>query len=203
MNIPTPYKIGAALCIPVLITSASVLDVQAQQREQVNTVILDDSKLTINGTSNVNDFECVYEEKFEQDTLQHTIDIDEAIAEVDGEQLILVVDSFDCGKRGINKDFRNTLKSDVYPTIELDLKKVIQQDPELITAEVDITLAGVTQTYQVNFEDIVFYEEGFIEVQGTQPVKMTDFGIKPPRALFGLIKVNDELDINFTLRIIQ
>lgn len=196
-------KIGAYLCIPVLMTSALVSDANAQQREQINTVILDDSKLTINGTSNVNDFECVYEEEFQEDTLQHTVAIDEAIAEVDGEQLILTIDSFDCGKRGINRDFRNTLKSDLYPTIQLDLKKVVQQDAERITAEVDITLAGVTRTYMVNFEEITYHEEGFLEVTGTQPVNMSDFGLNPPRALFGLIKVNDELDINFTLRIIQ
>jgi hypothetical protein len=203
MNHRMFLKTGALAFSMFTISALPGYSVYAQQTQQVNSVILDDSKLTINGTSNVNDFECIYDEEFEEDTLSHTINIDEAIAEVEGEQLVLVVDSFDCGKRGINRDFRNTLKSDVYPTIELDLKKVIRVPGEPISAEVDITLAGVTKSYLVEFGEVKFYEEGFVEVLGTQPVQMSDFGIEPPRALFGLIKVNDELDINFTLRIIQ
>ncbi|HCD52754.1 MAG TPA: hypothetical protein DEQ34_09925 [Balneolaceae bacterium] len=193
----------------VLILSAGLLyslavpkTATAWQNRESNSIILESGKLKINGTSNVNDFECVYDEEIEEDETKHYVDVQEATYEISGDELILEVDSFDCGKKVINRDFRKTLKSDKYPNINVELVKVFRVDGAPSQADVAITIAEVTNTYRVTLHDVSIEEESAV-IGGTQIVKMTDFALTPPTALFGLIKVNDELEINFTLRIKQ
>lgn len=174
----------------------------AQKTVEVESLILEGSKLSINGTSNVNDFECIYDEEFETDTLKHVVQVEEAIVVLDGDELELEIDSFDCGKRGINRDFRNTLKSKVYPNIQIELVKVIAQNEIPVEAEVLASLAGVTNRYILELSNLSIHEE-HTQFEGTLTLKMSDFNLSPPTALFGLIKVRDQLDINFLLKIRQ
>lgn len=186
----------------VLILFLFPMSIMSQERSSVQSVILNESKLRINGTSNVNDFECVYEEELESDTLFHQVELAEAFANIQGDRLELVVESFDCGKRGINRDFRNTLKSKQYPNIHIEVLQVTAQNGIPEWATIAIELAGVTNTYEVDLKDVSI-DNGQIQVFGEQNLRMSDFGLKPPTALFGLIKVRDRLKISFTLQVIQ
>jgi hypothetical protein len=179
-----------------------VTEAFAWQDRQVSSVIMNGSKLKINGTSNITDFECIYDEEIENDTLTHYVDVEEAFVEVGGDDLRLEIDSFDCGKNGINRDFRKALRSDEYPNIDIRLVKVIRTEGEPVEADVAISLAGATNQYTVALQDVSVDGEAAI-IGGTQIINMTDFGIAPPTALFGLIKVDNTLEINFTLRIKQ
>lgn len=176
--------------------------VYAQENIPVQSILLEGSKLRINGTSNVNDFSCLYDEAFETDTLRHLIKVGEDLVEVGGDELDLKIDSFDCGKRGINRDFRNTLKSKEYPFIVVELISVQNENGIPSKADVNISLAGESKDYAVPLENISF-DKGIFTVQGEQVLNMTDFNIDPPSALLGLIKVKDRLTIQFSLRIKQ
>lgn len=190
-------------CIPILlILFLFPISIMAQEQSSVQSVILNESKLRINGTSNVNDFECVYEEELESDTLFHEVELAEAFANIQGDRLELVVESFDCGKRGINRDFRNTLKSKQYPNIHIEVLQVTAKNDIPDKATVAIELAGVTNTYEVDLKNVSI-DNDLIQVLGEQNLRMSDFGLKPPTALFGLIKVRDRLKISFTLQVIQ
>ena len=189
-----PLLIGIVL----LSTSSGVL---AQDRT-VEQVILEERSLSINGTSNVNDFECNYLSISEPDTLEYEVEAKESVIEVEGDNLSMYVESFDCGKKGINRDFRKTLLSDKYPTIDVTLERLIHEKSRPVIAEVLISLAGVSRLYQVDISSQT--KEGEInKIQGTQVIKLSDFNLKPPRALFGLVKVSDEMDIHFTLSVKQ
>ncbi len=174
----------------------------AFQSDESGSVSLDGSKLTINGTSNVNDFRCIYDEDSASGTASNEQydAIQNASTSTSEDVLVLVVDSFDCGKRGINRDFRNTLKSDIYPTIHVELIDVVRKNEIPAMAIVNISLVGITKEYSVELGE-AYVEDGDTLVPGTQIINMSDFNIEPPRALFGLIKVRDELTIQFSLRI--
>ena len=174
--------------------------VLAQQHTSVQTIVLNQSKLRIYGTSNVTDFECLYDNDFEQDTLSHQLNIMGSGVLVQGDSLPLVVDSFDCGKRAINKDFKNTLKYKEFPDIDIELLEVFSTNTIPDRASVAITLAGVTRQYEVELKEEPS-ANGVIIISGTQRLFMTDFNLNPPRALFGLIKVSDELMISFELNV--
>ena len=190
--------------IPVLVpifALCPLVGVHAQSRT-VETVILDQSSLEIKGSSNVNDFDCRYNEPIMPDTLYHEIEIEPSEVKVKGDNISMYVESFDCGKKGINRDFRKTLKSNEYPTIDVTLERLIYDDDQPVIAEVLIYLAGISRMYQLDFTSLT-QEEGTNRIHGSQIIKMSDFNLEPPKALFGLVKVNDEMTINFTLNVRQ
>lgn len=176
-------------------------DIIAFQNSESGSVTLDSNKLTINGTSNVNDFKCVYEEDVEEGANRSNADDSTREAHKPEAELVLIVDSFDCGKRGINRDFRNTLKSDIYPTINVELIEVIRKDDIPTVAIVNISMVGVTREYGVELGE-AYVDNDETLVPGSQNIKMSDFGLDPPSALLGLIKVRDELTIQFSLRVL-
>jgi len=43
--------------------------------------------------------------------------------------------------------------------------------------------------------------DGTVKATGMVPIKMTDYGIKPPTAIFGRLKTGDEVKVNFELTV--
>ncbi len=160
-----------------------------------------ESKLSINGKSNVNDFQCESEHKLQQDSLDFNYHFTGDTLTVDGVSLSLQVDQFDCGKSAINRDFRSTLKYKEYPFIQIVLNELVLEDTADIVpieAKVTITIAGVDRRYTVPLTAFSSMEDRVI-VGGNKILYMTDFGLTPPSPLFGLVQVSDELNIVFDL----
>ncbi len=174
------------------------MTLNAQEIISVKSTILGESNLSILGTSNVRDFECLYEGDFQVDTLSHFLTIENEIIRVKGDSLKLKIDTFDCGKRGINRDFRGSLQSDEFPTIDISLLNFSPSDELLEEAKVLIYLAGAQKKYVLEFIS-TYQDNGVVKIEGEQKLAMTDFNIDPPTTFFGLIKVQDELTIKFTL----
>lgn len=164
----------------------------------------DESKLSINGTSNVTDFRCNSEHHLEQDTLSYDYHYTGNVINVDGVTLNLEIDQFDCGKRGINRDFKSTLKYKKHPFIQLTLNELVMADSSDLApqhARVTIEIAEVQREYVVPLLAFSSSEKQIV-VEGRKTLYMSDFGLKPPSPLFGLIQVSDELEIDFQLVII-
>jgi hypothetical protein len=45
--------------------------------------------------------------------------------------------------------------------------------------------------------------DGVVSATGDQAIKMTAFGIKPPRLMLGTLRVGDQLKVKFTLKAAQ
>ncbi|MFD2533313.1 hypothetical protein [Gracilimonas halophila] len=189
-------KILPTLLIPALCTFPVLT-----QAQDGKVRLSDESKLSIKGKSNVNEFRCQAEHDLQQDSLNYFYQVSGDTVTVNGVLLALEIDQFDCGKRAINRDFRSTLKYKEYPFIEIILNELVLADPSDIIPEealVTIRIAGVEQKYTVPLHSFSSSEEHFT-VGGNKVLYMTDFGLTPPSPMFGLIKVDDELDIQFDL----
>jgi hypothetical protein len=189
-------KILPTLLIPALCTLPVLTQAQNGKAR-----LSDESKLSIKGKSNVNEFSCQSEHELQQDSLDFTYSVQEDTVTVNGVSLSLEIDQFDCGKRAINRDFRSTLKYQEHPFIEIILNELVLADSSEIVPQqalVTIKIAGVEQQYSVPLHSFSSSEEQFI-VGGNKILYMTDFGLTPPSPMFGLIKVDDELDIQFDL----
>lgn len=163
--------------------------------------ISDESKLSINGTSNVTDFRCQSEHQLQRDSLDFNYIYQGDIITINGVSLSLEVNKFDCGKKGINRDFKSTLKYKEYPFIKITLNELVLQDStDLVpqSAHVTIQIADSARNYTVPLNAFLSSEERVI-VGGNKVLKMTDFGLTPPAPLFGLIQVSDELEIVFEM----
>lgn len=169
----------------------------ARQTNEVNFLILENSKLRINGTSNVTDFQCIYKDRISADTLKQSITFGDTLT-ISGDKITIAVGSLDCGKKVINRDLQKTLQASKYPTLELGLLTVEISDTTPFNALLEITIAEVTQnrfieinSFENNDDQLVFSGKG--------KILLTDFGLDPPTALFGLIKVSNEIEIMFDL----
>ncbi len=163
------------------------------------------SKVSIDGTSNVKDFTCASNNLFApQNAELHSEGLEKISFTNTG--LEFSIGSLDCKNNGMNKDLMKAMKADQYPLISV----------KLITAELDhgktLSLSGWT-TIKINVSISMAgsTKHAFIIVKGTQTgnslyhfvgqysMLMTDYGVTPPTALFGMVKVKDAIIVKFDL----
>ncbi len=190
--------------VVILFVSALVLflvpeNASARQINEVKSIILEDSKLRINGTSNVNDFECFYDAPISSDTLYQTVTFGDSLF-ISGEAVQFQTESFDCGKRAINRDMQSTLKAKEFPFMELELVAVEITDEVPFGAKLSITIAGTNRLENVEITDYS-RTDSTIRFSGSGDILLTDFNLKPPTALFGLVKVDNQIKISFDLSV--
>lgn len=162
------------------------------------TIDKDQSRLWIEGRSNVNQFSCraatydtmVSAPAAEDGQLDVEVDID--------------VEGFDCGKRRMNRDLYETLLSDTHPKISFEYTDTeeISFDESLdlyhLKVKGNLTVAGHTKEIKFPMQaDVV--ENGTMMATGQTELKMTDYNVEPPRALLGMVRVDDLLTVHFEL----
>jgi polyisoprenoid-binding protein YceI len=106
----------------------------------------------------------------------------------------------DMGQAMDNKTYA-ALKADANPEIifALDVPlKLVQVNPNRPSLSVkgNLTLAGVSRPVIMQISSFTM-GRGKLQFEGTQAISMTDFGIKPPTALFGTIKARPGIIIYF------
>jgi hypothetical protein len=163
-------------------------------------VISESSSLSVNGSTNINKFSCEILAYDKTDTL--TISKSSNGVILSG-NVGLSIKSFDCHNSIMTHDLRKTLKEDQYPMLHisfLSLNKLpdLSARPELITGMVDIEIAGVRKRFEVNYQ-ITRDAQKAIHLLGSRDINFSDFNLKPPRKLGGMIKTNDKLSVDFHL----
>ncbi|MTE27721.1 YceI family protein [Winogradskyella ouciana] len=161
-----------------------------------------ESELIIKGHSNVNDFQCQYDITELSDSIAISYRMVGDNLSFSKAKLELKSLSFNCGNKGINKDFNKLLKSDVYPKIRIDLVSAESsiEDSELVVT-VDITICGISKSYEILIQ--VNKRNGDLLVCGTLPIDINDFQLEPPKKMLGLIKVSNEIEIDFSLVVVK
>ena len=120
-------------------------------------------------------------------------------------EVIIPVRQLKSGKKGMDAVMHDAMKQEKFPRIEykmLDLKPKAGAAAGGSKTEFNatglITVAGVTKTntMPVTIERV---ETTRLKVSGATPLKMTDFGIKPPapEIALGLIKTGDDVKLSF------
>ncbi len=165
------------------------------------------SNLTIAGTSNVNSFTCLCNETFLKRTVRITTIDSIQTLKFSNALLKLPTKSMDCANSRMNSDLCDALKADQYPYIVIELHEVNLRSAGARVAKgewVDVkAIANLTITnvckpliMDVKMKKIAGDKYRFV---CSKDLKMTDFKVDPPTALFGLIKVHNEIKINLDL----
>lgn len=183
------------LCLMLCVT----IKVAAQNGSEKKMVqILADSELTITGDTNINKFLCGFDTKRLERAKEITFTQQGNIIKFQNAILTLNNRGFDCGNKGINKDFHTLLRTEEYPTISLELTELKVQSNTQALAKVKITIAGKNKNYTLPVQIIDTPVDCFT---GTLKLDINDFGLKPPKKMFGLIVVKEDIEINFNLTI--
>lgn len=170
-------------------------------------LIGEQSTLALNGSSNVNRFSCACTQKFTPMELHATMSSNRTIATFEHSVLKITTTKLDCGQKLMNRDMYETLKAERYPQILIELKKVhfplgiaLDDCAEWVEldAETVITIAGAARKVPLKVKARNLSANRF-QFKSAQTVNMTDFGITPPTAMMGAVKVKDAISINFDL----
>jgi polyisoprenoid-binding protein YceI len=155
------------------------------------------SNVIIKGTSTLHDWESVAEKTEANLSISDLNDTSIETLNVKVEVL-----SIKSGKKLMDKLTYKALKADKYPMITFIFKEgnVIKEDTKFVYIKLigDLTIAGVTKNVAVQTK--INKTGKNIALEGEYKLKMTDFGIKPPRALLGTIKTGNEITIEFNLK---
>ncbi|PQV51148.1 polyisoprenoid-binding protein YceI [Jejuia pallidilutea] len=153
------------------------------------------SSLVVYGTSNIHDWD-IKTESYDgaitfEDVSQGTL---KAL------NITVIAESLKSGKNGMDKNTYKALKTDDYKNIRFTLLKVNTITPKgentyAVEATGNLNIAGKTNA--INIEFVVEIANNQVKLVGEKKIKMTDYNIEPPKALFGTITTGDEVIIKF------
>jgi len=191
----------------VLIVLAITLATQHVRSQTLvhRLIVQPSSTLTIEGTTNINSYECAIIRYAGNDTLVlHEGGRNIRPVFVKG-SVELDASRCDCGIAPMTADFRKAINSKEYPSIIIDFisferMPVYGTDPDKFQGILKISLAGVTKLFEVNCT-INATHAGIIHLMGTRVFLFSDFNITPPTRMLGAIKVNESLSVSFHLQL--
>lgn len=100
----------------------------------------------------------------------------------------------------MNRIMLDAMKAKTYPEIRYELTEASGMtgtaESFVVKTRGKLTVAGVTRDVQMDVTASKSGERRYI-LSGTAPLKMTDFGIKPPTAMMGAIKSADDIKVSF------
>ena len=163
-------------------------------------------RIAIDGTTNVSPYQCALFERPGNDTMQVYSYTKNNLFYLENAIVKLRTKSFKCNNRAMTSDFLDALKSDKHPWVNIafdyfNLTKPLFEMPlqRNVPVHFYVTIAGIKRGYLIPFE-MVKLEKTMLSVNGRINIKMSDFKIIPPEALFGAIKVQDEISMLFNVR---
>lgn len=158
--------------------------------------------MIIRGTSSLHDWQCRVEQI--AGTVTAIVDGNQ-LREVRGAAITAHVNSIRSIRedgtyyeKGMDKNIYRAMKPEQHPTVTFTVNKVTAgAGVTTVTASGSLKIAGVTKPVSIT-ASVKTNADGLI-IEGKLPVKMTDYSIDPPTALFGTIKTGNEVDVHFKM----
>lgn len=117
---------------------------------------------------------------------------------VTGVDVVVPVLGLKSGKEALDKNLYKSLKAETNPNIKFHME-TYQVAANKIEAKGKLTVAGAEIALPIA---VTAVREGeLVRLKGDVPLKMTQFGIKPPTMMMGALKVKDDVTVSFDLLI--
>lgn len=175
----------------------------------IKVLVQPQSMLQIQGKTNVNSFQCYCAPPasvvgFNAESSSETQKINFKKA-----ALTVLTKSLDCRHKIMNRDMYQMLKAEHYPTITLSISQVLIPIHSInarwkltgpIATEAYLTLAGIKRKIDL----LVTISQPFSNIYrftAKKSLLLTDFGLTPPTALMGMVKVKNEIILDIDLYI--
>ncbi len=167
-------------------------------------IVLPGSSLSVNGSTNINSFQCQIANYAQPDTLVcNKTSLKGQVLPMNG-KLNLDIEAFDCHNKMMTNDLRKTLLAKLYPQLSIRFISINSfpdfKNPSKIIGIVDIGLAGVTKRYEINYLFTVDNKQ-LVHLKGDRLINFSDFKLVPPSKMGGIIKAKDQLGVEFTLHL--
>jgi hypothetical protein len=116
------------------------------------------------------------------------------------------IKDFDCRNRMMTSEFKHTLKYQQYPQLVINFLGLERLPSEVsgngnVKGWIEVGLAGVCKKFEISYTSCRSGDN--MELTGTRAFGFSDFGLRAPRKMGGLVRVDDQLDVAFRLRLHQ
>jgi polyisoprenoid-binding protein YceI len=175
------------LFLSILLFSTSISKAQSLM------VVPQSAVLSIHGTSNLHDWD------MDVTKIEGELGINSS-----GYIISLVVkipvSSLDSGKGIMNRNTKEVFEAKKFPNIVFQITeanpiKISEKEAELSLTG-NLTMHG--ETRKISFKSMAkINKTGDYQLKGSVPLKMTDYKMKPPVALFGVLKTADAITLKF------
>jgi polyisoprenoid-binding protein YceI len=119
------------------------------------------------------------------------LNMGETTASLRGSMEVSIADFIsDNAKRDSN--MRETMESDKFPKASFEIKEVVSKGGENVILKGMMSIHGVSKP--ISFEGSVSEEGSKVRVKAKSSMKMSDYGITPPKMVF--LTVRDQVDLN-------
>ena len=154
------------------------------------------SSVVIKGTSTVHD----WESNAEIITGDASVEMTEAGSFQSIGELSFNVDvnSINSGKGVMDRKTHDALKAEKHPQILFALTEITELTADSLFATGELTIAGKTNTIELAAA-YSMNEDGSLWIQGSEKLLMTDYGVKPPKAMLGTLKTGDEVEVEYNV----
>ncbi len=175
------------------------------QSLQERPLVLQAAELIICGKTNINSFNCSLRKSNLNDTLYRANGEARANNIFNGLEIGFNVEDFGCNLDLMTQDFRKLLKSNVHPQIVMRIDEIVYKGTQNssggpVSATVTMLLAGERGIEKIQKASIHKIQRKVI-FTGRHEVLMTKFKIEPPTKLFGAVRAEDLLEIEFAIQI--
>lgn len=194
------------LLATVLLLAAPTFDLGAQndRRSDPIEVLAPGSRLWVDGGSTVRSWTCgteTFDGTVAYAPSTSSLRIEELQGAVRTVDLLIPIAGLDCGNGQMDGHMRDALRMEDHPEIRFRMDGYAVTPAEAgarVDMRGDLTIAGRTLVRSVP-ATVTRLENGNLRVEGGVPLDMTDFGVRPPRLMFGTLRVHDDVVVNFDL----
>ena len=185
--------------------------VPAQSITRVHNVVMPlrlavrpDSRLWLEGSSNVRDWRC------DATSLDASVDIDDAMhtavssaARVRRVQVRVPTQALTCGRSQMDHIMYKALHVDDAPECRqivgrFEVVSAAAGDRSSLVMQGTLRIAGRERVVRMPVE-LDEQADGSVRAKGALPILMTDYGISPPTALFGVVRTENRIVVKFDL----
>lgn len=152
-------------------------------------IISDKSFITITGTSSLHDWEMKVNE-FSATGIVEEAQVKDLVVTVKSK-------SMESGKAIMDEKAYDAVSADDYPSITFSAK-TLKISEDQIFGKGTLKIAEVSN--EINFNaKIISKQNNEMHLEGSIPLKMSDYKITPPTAMFGTLKTGDEVEIVYII----
>jgi hypothetical protein len=168
-------------------------------------VLTKECSLKVGGSTNLNKFSCVIVKDNRPDTLTVYNQYANIPIRISG-SIVMDVERFDCRNTLMTRDLRRALKVKAFPKLIISfinlswnpIKNTDRAGP--VKGSLTIQLAGVTKRFEVDYR-LIPGDTTLFTLVGSRQVAFSDFNLIPPKKLGGMIQADNELDVEFNLKV--
>jgi hypothetical protein len=191
-------KYGLNICLTAILFSYSNNQVHAKENKFSSDKTSCNNYIIISGESNINQFEFIWsDEDISEPQYRHQLNYDTT-----SYKIAIPVKDFKARNSLMYNDFLQLMKANDYPKIVIKIAKEqiakLKEGSYYFYPDIQITIAGVSKVVKVPCY-VIKCIEGKIFINGVKRINLTDFKMTPPSKLQGLVKVRDEINVDFGL----